>query len=369
MKFVVLKENLEKALATVSRNLSSKPQLPILSTILFKTVKNELTVLSTNLELGISYTIGVKSEKDGETAIPGKLLYEFVSSVRSERLTFSLEGTTLTVTGDKTKATFATMNASDYPPFPVLPPVEKKLPTEKIRNIISHVVFAASSDEARPILTGVKLVLAENKLQMIATDGYRLSIESIDMPTGTETFQAILPSNSLTEVIRVASELKSPEIAFSTIPKKNQMVFFLPQVVIYTNLIDGEFPNVEKIIPQSFKTKTVIDKDLFTQSIKTVSLFARGSANIIKLNIEKNGIRLSANTPQVGTNEDFVEATLEGEESEIAFNYRFLQDLLNNFPDKPVVFEMSGSLNPGLFKPEDPTLHFTHIIMPVRVQG
>ncbi|EKD85481.1 MAG: hypothetical protein ACD_38C00015G0003, partial [uncultured bacterium] len=166
---------------------------------------------------------------------------------------------------------------------------------------------------------------------------------------------------------RIAQEIKVEEIGFSIIENKNQTVFFLPDIYIFTRLIDGEFPNIEKIIPIGAKTKVAIDRDQFAQSVKTASLFARGAANIIKIKIEKEGLRLSANTPQVGEDEDFIEAKVEGEEAEIAFNYRFLLDLLNNFPEKEVIFETSGSLNPGVFKPAKGS--FLHLIMPVRVQG
>ena len=163
--------------------------------------------------------------------------------------------------------------------------------------------------------------------------------------------------------------MKAEEIGFSVIENKNQAVFTMSNTTVFTRIIDGEFPNIEKIIPSSFKTKVTVDCHEFTQAVKTASLFARGAANIIKIKIEKNGLRLSANTPQVGQNEDFVEAKVEGEESEIAFNYRFLLDLLANFPEENLVLESSGPLNPGVFKPSKPTPSFLHIIMPVRVQG
>ena len=143
----------------------------------------------------------------------------------------------------------------------------------------------------------------------------------------------------------------------------------MPDTKIYSRLIDGEFPNVEKIIPDSFKTRVILDKELFTQAVKTTSIFARGAANIIKMKIEKEGLRLSANTPQVGEESDYVEAKVEGEESEVAFNFRFLLDLLSNFPEKELVFESSGPLSPGVFKPKSDKISFLHIIMPVRVQG
>ena len=163
--------------------------------------------------------------------------------------------------------------------------------------------------------------------------------------------------------------MKVNEVGFTILKDKNQVVFSLPQVRIYSRLIDGEFPTIEKIIPQGFKTKVILKKDDFLQAVKTTSLFARGSANVVKVVVGKNTITLSANTPQVGGDEEVLEANVQGEETEIAFNYRFLLDLLNNFPQGDVVFEISGNLSPGLFKSSESASTFLHIIMPVRVQG
>lgn len=367
--FTVLKENLNKVLAILSRNIPSRSQLPILSNILLKTEDGQLKIAVTNLELGLIFTVPVKIEKTGEITVPGKLLTEFINSLTTDKIEFILEGTSLIVKTEKTKAVFTTIPSGDFPSFPDVPKDLDKFPLDKIKNAISRTVFAASIDEGRPVLTGVRTTIAQGKITLAATDGYRLSLEQIDIPDKKREIKIILPARSLAEVVRIAMELKTEEIGFSVIENKNQAFFTLPNGVIFTRLIDGEFPNIEKIIPQGGKTRIEIGRDDFTQAVKTTSLFARGAANIIKIKIEKNGLRLSANTPQIGEDEDFVEAKVEGEEGEIAFNYRFLLDLLINFPEENLIFETSGPLNPGVFKPVTSTLSFLHIIMPVRVQG
>jgi DNA polymerase-3 subunit beta len=369
MKFVVLKDNLNKALTIVGRNISNRPQLPILSNIYIKAENNQVTMAVTNLEIGIVFTLNAKIEKEGEITVPGKLLADFVKNLTDEKIEFNLEGTNLIVKTTTTHASFTTIPTTDFPPFPTLPQTKKTFPFKKIKEAILKTVFAASIDEGRPILTGVKTVLTGTQMVLSATDGYRLSIDKIEVPKQNEDLKVVLPAQALSEVIRIAQEIKAEELEFATIENKNQAVFMFSGVVIYTRLIDGEFPNVEKIIPLTCKTKVTLDKELFAQSVKTASLFARGAANIIKIKIEKNGLRLSANTPQVGEDEDFVEAKVEGEETEIAFNYRFLLDLLTNFPDKELVFETSGALNPGVFKPVANNSSFLHLIMPVRIQG
>lgn len=368
MKFQVLKENLYKALTIVGRNISSRAQLPILSNILIKASTGQLTLASTNLELGVVYTINAKIEKEGEITVPGKLLTEFISTLSAEKIDFFLDGSNLKVSTTKTHASFSTLAAGDFPSFPKTEMVSYKFPVKKMKDAILRVVFASSIDEARPVLTGVKTTLHDNEMMLAATDGYRLSIEKISFPAKQNELNAILPASALSEVMRIITETKTEEIGFTIIENKNQAVFFLPNIAVYTRLIDGEFPNVEKIIPASCKTKVIIEKDQLAQSVKTTSLFARGAANIIKIKIEKDGLRLSANTPQVGDDEDFVEAKVEGEEGEIAFNFRFLLDLLANFPEEKISFEISGPLNPGVFRPVSAS-SFLHLIMPVRIQN
>lgn len=368
MKFLILKENIQKVLTIAGRNISNRPQLPILSNILLKAENGKVTIAVTNLEIGMIFTVPAKIEKEGETTVPGKLLTEFVSLLTADKLEFELDGTNLRVSTQKTKATFSTIPPSDFPSFPKIPEIKNTFSFNKIKDALTHTVFAASADEGRPVLTGVKTVVSNGKLSLWATDGYRLSLESVDVADKRQEFSVILPSQTLSEVMRIATDLKVEEVGFSIIESKNQAVFVFPQVYVFTRLIDGEFPNIEKIIPTLFKTKVIVGKNEFAQSVKTASLFARNAANIVKIKIEKEGLRLSAITPQVGEDEDFIEAKVEGEEGEIAFNYRFLMDLLNNFPEGEVTLEISGSLNPGVFKPTSGKSSFLHIIMPVRVQ-
>lgn len=369
MHFFVLKENIQKVITITGRNISSHPQLPILSNILIKAEEGKLTLGVTNLEIGVVFTIPAKVEKAGETTIPGKLLTEFISLLTTDKIEFLQDGNNLKVSTLKTKAMFATTPPFDFPPFPKVPDIKNTFSFNMIKNALSHTVFAASNDEGRPVLTGVKTVVAGGKLTLWATDGYRMSMETVSLSDKKEEFTTILPSQVLSEILRIAADLKAEDIGFSIIENKNQAVFTLPQVQVFTRLIDGEFPNVEKIIPALFKTKVTVGRDDLSQAVKTTSLFARNAANIIKIKIEKDGLRLTAATPQIGEDEDFIEAKIEGELGEIAFNYRFLIDLLNNFPEEDVVLEVSGPLNPGVFKPASGKSSFLHIIMPVRIQN
>lgn len=369
MHFFILKENIIKALTIVGRIVPTRPQLPILSNILFKSENNQIKILATNLELGISFSLGAKIEKEGEMTIPGKLLIEFINSIAADKIEFILEGSNLILKSGKTQASFTTTNPADFPPFPNITGNKKILPFNKIKEAILRMVFAASTDETRPVLTGIKTKISNGKISFASTDGYRLSMEEAIFPDNKEEIEVILPAQSLAELVRIAGELNEETASFTIIEGKNQAIFTLPNVSLFTRIIDGKFPEIEKIIPQSAKTKIIIEKEKFFQSVKTASLFARGAANIVKIKIEKDGLWLSANAPQVGEDKDFVEAKVEGEETEMAFNYRFLLDLLANFPDKEIIFESSGPLAPGVFKPTTKGSSFLHLIMPVRTQG
>lgn len=367
MHFIVLKENLSQVLSIIARNISVRPQLPILGNVLLKAKDGQLKIAVTNLELGINFTVGAKIEKEGEITVPGKLLSEFASFLSADKIEFTLEGTNLIVKTTKTKASLTTIPATDFPPFPTPPKMENNFPYKKIKDAITRTVFAASLDESRAVLTGVRTNISKGLATFAATDGYRLSIEKVEIPDKKNDLNVILPAKSLSEVVRIAAELKTEEISFATIENKNQIVFSLPNVLIFTQMIEGEFPNVEKIIPVGFKTKVTVEREQFAHSIKTAALFARDAANIVKVKIEKEGLRIKAMAPQIGEDEDFVEAKVEGEEGEVAFNFRFLLDLFTNFPEETLVFETSGPLSPGVFKSATNS-SFLHLIMPVRVQ-
>src|SRR3989344_2439836 len=287
MKVLILKDNLTKALSIVSKGLSLKPQLPILSHLLLKAHDNQLELFSTNLELGIIYSTPAKVEEEGEIAVPGKLLTEFVSSLFTDKIELIGTEKNLQVKTNKTKGSLGVGNPSDFPPFPETTSTGKKLELAKIKDAILRTVFAASIDEGRPVLTGVKTKIDNGKLQLSATDGYRLSKEEVELGGKTEPLEVILPAQSLQETVRIAEVLAAKDIELMIIENKNQVVFGLPNTKIFTRLIDGEFPNVEKIIPTGFKTRVIVEREAFHQAIKTTSIFARGSSNIIKLKVEK----------------------------------------------------------------------------------
>jgi DNA polymerase III subunit beta len=368
MKVKILRENLLKSLARANRIISTKTQLPILQNVLIKTENGMLKILATNMETSIICLIGVKEEKPGGACVSSRLLTELVTTIADETVVLEEKEGSLFVVGAKTHAQIPTLPAGEFPP---LESTKEKnsivVGKDILKSAFSGLLFAAATDEGRPVLTGVKIQMGPGKLSLAATDGYRLSVKNLDFK-GEGGVDVVLPARALTEVLRVVLEEKDAPSTTFGFAGEGQVIFTIGDTKIITRTIDGEYPNFEKIIPKSFATRAVVDKDELEKAVKSASIFARDNANIIKIHLDEGLVTVSANTPQVGQNTVDVEANVEGDGADIAFNSRFLIEFLSNFDGDQVVFEMTGSLNPGAFKASgDET--YLHIIMPVRVQN
>lgn len=373
MKLSLLQENLNTALSSVSRFVSLKSQLPILSNILLSSDNGRLKLSATNLEMGINYWIGAKIDQEGSLAVPAKEITEFISYLSSGKLDLSQnEQLLLEVSSPKAQSTFTTSPVVD---FPVLPSINNKTAIEidlkTITDSISQVAFAAATDDSRPVLTAVLCRFTPTGFSLVATDGFRLSVKEIKLanplkfPEGQDNLTFLVPSRSLQEVVKLAKNTKNLRMGLST--DSHQLIFALEDLEIVTRLIEGDFPDYQRIIPESYATKLFIDKNELSQAIKIASVFARESANVVKFAIKKNIVEVSANATQIGQNKATVDARIEGESLDIAFNYKFVSDFLTVCQGNEVVIELNESLTPGFFHDQLDT-HFTHIIMPVRIQ-
>lgn len=371
MKIQILQENLNKGLLTASRLISSKTQLPILANILMKTDKNRLLISATNLENGISLWLGAKVEEEGEITIPAKTLSEVVSSLPAETINLEVKENSLLLSCGGYSARFNGMPASEFPKLPTYSEENMiLLPAEKILKAIDQVAFAAAADDSRPVLTGVLVGITEKDLSLAATDGYRLSLKKIELENPLkENVSLILPAKTLLEVAKIITEEKGQDsiVKMGYTKEQNQIVFVFSDLELFSRVIEGEFPDYEKIIPQTVNTKITIDKENLNRAVKIVSVFARESSNIVKIKAKEGILEMSANSPQMGENTNNLEVKTEGEGIETAYNFRFLQSFLNAVSGHEVTLETTGSLNPGVFK-EVGNDNFLHIIMPVRLQ-
>jgi len=372
MKLSLLQENLNLALTNVSRFVSSKSQLPILNNILLSTDSGRLKLSATNLELSINYWVGAKIEEEGSITIPSKEITEFVSYLPIGKLDLSLkDNNLLTLSSDKTESNFTTIPATDFPVFPSLNSHSAfEIDLDILTQAISQIAFSAALDDSRPILTTILCQFTKNNLTLVATDGFRLSFKNIklvntlDLKTD-KPITFLIPAKSLIEVTKLAKNNKKIKIGLTD--DEHQVVFVLDDIELVSRLVEGDYPDYQKIIPDSYSTKVFINRDDFLQSVKIVSVFAKESANVVKINIKSNSLELSANAPQIGQNKASVDARVEGENIEIAFNYKFLIDFLTICKSPEILIELNENLTPGFFHDQsDPS--FTHIIMPVRLQ-
>lgn len=367
MKLKVLQENFSNALSTASRFINPRAQLPILGNILLRTAKTKLIIASTNLEVSASITIGAQIEKEGEITVPGRVLAELIVNLPKE--TVSLEGDLeqLKIKTSSFSSSVLGMNSADFPSIPLAIPSKNTITLYKkdISEALSSVLFASSIDETRPTLTGVLFLFEKGKLTLVATDGFRLSQKKIDVKGVNQEQKIILPKSILLEISKNAQE---GDISIGFNPEEKQVVFGSEGSVFSSRIIEGDFPSFEKIIPKKPTTKVSLDKQDFTRAVKLASVFAREAANIVKIKTAKDALIFSAESSSAGNQETKIEAKIEGEEIEIVFNYRFLEEFLHATKGEEIEINFSGPASPAILT--DPIdKGFFHLIMPVRLQG
>jgi DNA polymerase-3 subunit beta len=373
-KLSILQENLAKGLTITSRSVASRAQLPVLSNILLATDKGRLKLSATNLETGINYWLGAKVEKEGALSIPAKVFTEFVTSLPVEKVELEAKENNLLVSCGSYQAEFNGLAATEFPKIPSLkgkPGLSFIAPN--LIDSINQVAFAAAQDEGRPVLTGVFLAIEGKNLNLAATDGYRLSLKKIPSSKGIAQSKElkkglIIPSRTLIELARTIGESDpEKEIGLTITKASNQAIFSTTDTEIISRLIEGKYPDYQRIIPKKGKTNILLDVSELTRAIRVAAIFAREAANIVRFNIDKKGLEITANTAQVGRNKVRLEAKVSGPGGKIAFNSRYLLDLLGAISGDQIKLEISGSLNPGVFTLTGDQ-SYLHIIMPVRVQ-
>lgn len=370
MDLQVLQENLSKALSITSRFASSKAQLPVLGNIYLLAKKNKLIVASTNLELSVSLPIGAKVKKEGEITIPSRVITDLIGNLPAGSINLSVEKENLKVTAQNFRSTVSAMNASDFPSVPhAIGKNTINLDKEGFLSSLSLVLFSASTDETRPVLTGVLTVFKKGEINLVATDGFRLSLKKLKTKGLKSKEEIILPKNALSELTRLSGE--DEDIKFSYKKGESQVVFAMDGITFSSRTIEGEFPDFQKIIPKSTNYKINLDREELLRAVKLSSIFAKDSANMLKLKVLKDTIEISAESSNSGEQKMRVDAKVESENSktlEIAFNYRFLEEFLSAIKGEEVQIELTDPNAPGVFT--DPTdSDFLHLIMPVRLQS
>ena len=375
MKGSCLQENLAKGLSIVGRAVSPRSTLPVLGNVLLATDEGRLKLSATNLEVGINCWIGAKVEQEGAITVPARTFIDLINALPMGRVDLELvERTqTLNLHAGRSESNIKGIDAQE---FPIVPVPEGQgaiaIAPEVLRMAIGQVAFAAAVDESRPILTGVLAQFADDRLTLAAADGFRLSVRLVQLPQAVpDPFSIIIPARALVELGRVSGEQTDP-VFITVTPTRNQVLFQLTDVVLVSQLIDGNFPDFRQIIPRESGTHAVLDAGVFLKACKTAQIFARDAANIARLRV-KPGTELapghmvvSATAAETGDDVSELDAAVSGEEMEIAFNVRYLIDVLSVVGTPQVALDTMTASSPGVLRPvgED---DFTHVIMPMHL--
>ena len=374
MRVTCKQEHLARGLDIVSRAVSPRSTLPILGNVLLATDNGRLKLSATNLEIGINCWIGARVDEEGATTVPARLFTDLVKSLPPDQVAMEFVERTKTL-NLKCLRDEAHIKGIDAADFPTVPTYEEdggmQLEPESFRQMINQVAFAAATDESRPILTGVSARFEPHKLTLAATDGFRLSVRTAAVDHGlAQAMNVIIPAKALAEVARVAVDVTEP-ISVLIARNRNQILFHLPNVDIVSQLIDGNFPDYNQIMPKTSATRAVVDTRAFLAAARRAALFARDGANIVRLKVEPGEggelgqMAVSAISTEYGDNVSQFDAAIEGNPLEIAFNAKYLQDALNAIDSQQVNLELGTPASPGVFKPQSG--EFTHIVMPMHI--
>jgi DNA polymerase-3 subunit beta len=373
MNVSVMQENLARGLGIVGRAVSSRATLPVLANVLLRTQDGGLKLTATNLEIGINCWVAGKVSEEGEITVPAKLLSDLVSSFPNQRidLVLSPKDRTLKVTCAGSRSSIKGIEADEFPVVAAIGDAPAtSVDARALREALGEVVFAAATDESRPILTGVLTRLAGTRMTLAAADNYRIAVRHLELASAVDgEVLIVVPGRSYGELMRILPDGEAP-VEITVTPNKSQVLFHAEGIDLVSRLIEGQFPNYEPVIPTAHTSRAVIDREAFLAGARRASIFARDSANIVKIAVgseeeDASAVSISAHAADIGDAADALDATIEGSPTTIAFNARYLIDVLSNLGAEEAALELSGPLAPGVIRgigKDD----YVHVIMPVR---
>jgi len=376
MKLSCLQENLNRGLGVVGRAVATRTTLPITNNVLLSIDQSRLKLVATNLEMAISCWIGAKVEEEGAITVPARLLTEFVSSLPNDKIDISLSSRTKTLELKcaRFEARISGIDAKDFPPIPAVDEgITTRIEVEALRQAINQVAFAAASEESRPVLTGVDAQFDNDLLTLAAADGFRLAVYKLPLATPvSEKAEVIIPARTLAELNRLMADGQEA-VDITVNPNKSQVLFRLKDTELVSQLVQGAFPQYTQLIPQSYNTRAVVDVAEFLRATRTASIFARDGSGIVRLVTTSGGeltpgkLTISARSEEVGDDVGEIDAVVEGEEAKIAFNGRYLVDVLSVLHESQVALETTNPSSPGVIRPVGVD-NYVHVVMPMFVQ-
>ncbi len=376
MRLSCLQENLNRGLGIVGRAVAARTTLPITNNILLSTDQSRLKLSATNLEIAISCWIGAKVEEEGAITIPARLLIDFVNSLPAERIDMSLapRGRRLQIRCARFEAQVSGVDADEFPPIPEVgdEPLARLDPAA-LRTAIAQVEFAAAADDSRPVLTGIHCNFEGDELTLAAADGFRLAVHRAPLLSPiAEAMAVVIPARALHEVGRLLADRDEPvDVVIN--PSRSQVLFHLKDVDVVSQLLQGAFPNYSQLIPSESATRVVVDRSAFLQATRAASIFAKDGSGIVRIQATPGSetspgkMAVIARAEEVGENFGEIDAAVIGEAAKIAFNGRYLLDVLGVIDTGQVAVEINSPSSPGVIKPVGAE-NYVHVVMPMFVQ-
>jgi DNA polymerase III subunit beta len=374
-KVTVQKNTFAESLAIVGRAVGSHTHLPILSNILLSKDEGQLRLSATDLTLGVTVWMDAHMDGDPGLTLPAKTLTDVVNSLTDPEVVFSVNGKPEAALKCGTyKGVVKGVEASEFPSIPEFD-VSSGIPLDAnaFKKMIQNVAFAASVDDSRPVLTGVLMYMDGKSASMVATDGFRLAMCKAELPMTLGKKQLIIPASALKEVVRILGATKANKITLFLPATGNQVVIRWENVQIVSQLIDGKFPDYQAILPKGYKTRAVVNTNDLLKACKQASIIAREGSNVVRFHLQPGPdqtgkVRLLAESDETGTSEIEIGATVEGQELEIAFNVKFLQDGLETISTKNVVIEANAHNTPAAIRPTGEE-EYLYVLMPMHIDG
>lgn len=377
MQVSCLQQNLRRGLAIVGRAVATRSNLPVLQNVKIATEDSMLVLTATNLDIAITTRIGAQVEEEGEITIPARLLTDFVNSLPDERIDIKTSVEPLSI-GLKCQRFEANINGTDAEEFPPIPTVDEgatiKVDPQVLRETIAYVAFAAATEDSRPVLTGIKVEVNGEDFTFAAADGFRLAVydgkltEPLSEPT-----EFIIPAKTMQEVGRLIGGDDS-EVEFTVTSAGTHALFNIGTVEIVSQLMPGSFPNFRSLIPSEHRNRVIVQQSDFMRAVRSASIFARDGSGIVRVQImgdeEGSGISISSRAEELGDNQGEIDGEVEGEvddQSRIAFNSKYLSEVLDVLGDGEIAFEITSASSPGVVRSVSKE-GYTHVVMPMFVQ-
>ena len=371
MKFVCYKDTIIKALNSVVKGVASKTTMPILEGILIQTNEGEIKLTTYDLEIGIEYTMKCDIIEHGSTVVNATMFTEIIRKLPDTEINIGVnENNLLTIECEGALYKLATMNPDEFPDLPKIE-VENSVELEQgtLKNMIRKTIFAVSSDENRPIFSGCLFEIKENKLNIVAIDGFRLALRIINLPVHVNDFKAVIPAKTLNEVIKIVSD--SFEIVKIGVAK-NQALFEMENCKIVTRILDGEFLNYNSVIPTEWQTRVRVNRNDLQNSFERISLISSSSIEKekkypVRVTVDLGKMIISC-TNQTGDAKEEVYISTEGKYLEAGFNPKYFLDCLKAIDDEEIYVEFGSNISPCLVKSVENS-DYVYMILPIRLKN